>query len=495
MKKESGIHKGLSIGAYSILIIAMVLMLGTVLRYPENHLIPWQMLLGTAAGTVILLAAGAAWNKLYAAIGRRTPLYLAALAAFGILLYVVSLSRQGNENTLMDYTYVYNDAMNLAMGRELENTSYFLIYSNNLKPMLLLSVLFRIATGLGISLFHFVLFRNVMLVILVVWACGYLAEKEDTRWRFPILVAFGLLLPLWDMVSAFYTDSMSFGMGILTLALLKKAENAGKKWHRNLWTVLAAYTLVLAGTWKITAVIPVIACVIILLWQKISVDHHVVISFGVFALVLGIGLHFWSDSYEITKEAAVTANPVISWVALGMKEDGSWTNNREIVDRMYEFSTKKEKQEYCKEYIQENMAYFWNTDHLRKKAAYNFADGNIGASAFLNVEQNDGTLIWEMFSPWGKYYWRTSQYCFCYLTSLYVLLLLGMILNLRNIIKDQAPCALLMICQLGFLGIVVFLMFWEASARQLYNQMPGILLGSVLSIDLFWKNFSIKPRK
>ena len=167
----------------------------------------------------------------------------------------------------------------------------------------------------------------------------------------------------------------------------------------------------------------------------------------------------------------------------------------EFVDRMYEFSTKEEKQQYSVEYIRENKADFFNAEHLRKKASYNFANGNLGASAFLNVEQNDGTLIWEMFSPWGKYYWRTSQYCFCYLTSLYVLLLLGMILNLRNIIKDQAPCALLMICQLGFLGIVVFLMFWEASARQLYNQMPGILLGSVLSIDLFWKNFSIKPRK
>ena len=64
---------------------------------------------------------------------------------FGVLLYVVSLSRQGNENTLLDYTYVYRDALNLANGRELEDTNYFLTYSNNLKPMLLLSVLFRMA--------------------------------------------------------------------------------------------------------------------------------------------------------------------------------------------------------------------------------------------------------------------------------------------------------------------------------------------------------------
>ena len=59
-----------------------------------------------------------------------------------------------------------------------------------------------------------------------------------------------------------------------------------------------------------------------------------------------MALQLWANSYEITKEASETANPVISWVALGMKEDGSWTNNTEFVDHMYEFSTRQEKQQY-----------------------------------------------------------------------------------------------------------------------------------------------------
>ncbi len=496
MKRKGGIHKGVTIGAYSILILVMLLLLGTVLRYPENHLISWQMILGVTAGTVILLFAGALWNKIYAVIGRRNSLYMAALILFGMLLYLVSLSRRGNENTLVDYMYVYQDAMNLATGKDLENTNYFLTYSNNLKPMLLLSVLFRMALTMDVFPFYFVLLRNVILVLLVACACGYLAERDgDTRWRFPILLTFVLLLPLWEMTAAFYTDSMSFGMGILALAFLKKAGTCRKKQIRILWTMIAAAVAVLAGVWKITAVIPLIACAVILLWQKVSVDRRIVLLFGISAVVLGTVVHIWANTYEITRKAAVTANPVVSWVALGMKEDGSWTNNTEFVDRMYEFSTRQEKQQYSMEYIRENRSEFLNPEHLRKKAGYNFGNGNMGASAFLNVEQNDGTLLWEMFSPWGKYYWRTCQYCFCYLVSMYVLLLIGMILSLRNIIRDQEPPVMLMICQLGFIGIVVFLMFWEASGRQLYNQMPGILLGSVLSIAYFWKNLSRKPGK
>lgn len=474
----------------------MALLLAVVFRYPENHLISWQMMLGVAAGTVVLLAAGGLWNKVYSMTGKRTGLYLLALVLFGVLLYATSLSRQGNENTLMDYTYVYRDAMNLAIGEPLEYTDYFVTYSNNLKPMFLLSVWFRVATLFGIVPFHLVLLRNVLLVILVVWACGYLTEQNgDCRWRFPILLAFALLLPLWDMVSVFYTDSMSFGLGILTLAFLKKAGSVKMNKSRAMWSVLAGLTTVFAIAWKITVIIPLIACAMILLWQREKADHRVIVQYAVVAIVFGVGLQLWANSYEITRKAAYTANPVISWVALGMKEDGSWTNNTELVEQMYAFSTKQEKQHYCMEYIRENKADFLNAEHLRKKACYNFGNGNMGASAFLNVEQNDGTLIWEMFSPWGKYYWRTSQYCFCYLVSMYVLLWIGMIFSLRNVVKNQDPPALLMICQLSFAGIVVFLMFWEASGRQLYNQMPGILLGGVLSIDYFWKNLSLKAGK
>ena len=63
-------------------------------------------------------------------MGKKTVLYLMALAVFGVLLYITALSRQGNENTLVDYTYVYRDAMNLATGGKLEYTDYFVTYSN-----------------------------------------------------------------------------------------------------------------------------------------------------------------------------------------------------------------------------------------------------------------------------------------------------------------------------------------------------------------------------
>ena len=54
---------------------------------------------------------------------------------------------------------------------------------------------------------------------------------------------------------------------------------------------------------------------------------------------------------------------------------------------------------------------------------------------------------------------------------------------------------MLVICQLAFVGTLLFLMLWEANSRQLYNQMPGLLLGSVLSLAYFIDNISGKKRR
>ena len=41
-------------------------------------------------------------------------------------------------------------------------------------------------------------------------------------------------------------------------------------------------------------------------------------------------------------------------------------------------------------------------------------------------------------------------------------------------------------------GIYIFLMLWEANNRQMYNQMPGLILGAVLSLREILLNKPIK---
>lgn len=478
-------YRWLDLVAYAVLFAVVLTVLVLAIAHPDNHLIPWQMLLGTIVGTTVVVGAGILWSRFYDRLGRKTVAYVLCLAVYGIILYLISMNRQDNVYTLADYAQVYTAAESMANEGTIGNASYFRNYANNINPMLLLSLLFRIANTLHISQYHFVLGIQVLQMLSVIWACGYLCEREgDTRWRFPMFLAFVCLLPVWGLASVFYTDSMSFGLGILALAFLKKAAQQTKK-SRIFWIVSAAVSIVLGCNWKITSAIPVIAAVLVILWQRIRCRKKDSMLFLLCLLLFGLAMHAWTNSYEVTGQSKATANPLISWVALGMKEDGSWNNNKEFVYSLLERETTAEKKAYSLEYIRQNQSSFWEKQHLVRKICRNFANGNLGANEFLPAEDDDSVLLWAMFSPWGKYYWRTSQYCFCYLSTMYALLLLGIAACFVNLCKGKKIPPLLMICQLGFFGIFLFLMLWEANSRQLYNQMPGILLGAILSLQYF----------
>lgn len=106
----------------------------------------------------------------------------------------------------------------------------------------------------------------------------------------------------------------------------------------------------------------------------------------------------------------------------------------------------------------------------------------MGTKDFTYCALREHNPIWELFSPWGKYYWRTSQLCFCYLFSIYVCYLLGAVKTFYRILKKKAVPAVKAVADLALLGNMIFLMIWEANNRQLYNQIPVILLGGALNI-------------
>ena len=159
--KRNTIYRGVLTGIYIVFAIVLLSVVGITIRYPGNHLISWQMLFGTAALVILSLIGGIIWEKVYARLGKRTLLYIMALIGLGIALYLTSLGREQNAYTFADYSQVYSAAENLAEGRELTNSEYFLIYRNNLKPMLLLSLLFRIAQWAHLPRFPFLLWLSM----------------------------------------------------------------------------------------------------------------------------------------------------------------------------------------------------------------------------------------------------------------------------------------------------------------------------------------------
>lgn len=487
MKITSKISLSIWVFIYLLFTILMGLIIILSITSPQHNLFPWQMAAGTIAGTLFFIVIIWLWDKVPCErLKKSTCLYVILLILFGTSLYAMSCIGRNSPDSLIDYLHVWIAASELSEGHELTNEFYFLTYANNIKPMLYLSVLFRMAKLLHFQdPFYFVLFWSVCQMLTAVWSVGILAgntKEERKNYRIPILLMFVCTLPIWANIQAFYTDSMSFMMGVLALALARLGLESSSKRKAAMMMILAGVVAGIGISIKVTVFIPLLAGFIVFCFCRPSQKNRRYI--GLFSLIAIITLtltNFWAGSYEIWNKAKETGNPAINWVALGLKDNGDWTDNQEYVAYTCSLPTKEAKTAYALEYIRENHSEFWNITHLVKKIRCNFASGHFGTVNYTYTAIKEHNPIWEIFSPWGKYYWRTSQLCFCYIFSLYSCYMLGAFSSIYHLLKRKELSAIKAIADLSLLGIIIFLMIWEANNRQLYNQLPMIILGALIN--------------
>lgn len=63
------------------------------------------------------------------------------------------------------------------------------------------------------------------------------------------------------------------------------------------------------------------------------------------------------------------------------------------------------------------------------------------------------------------------------------LYLISLIAAIVGVIKKTETNRLLVVGYLAFVGMFLFLMIWEANNRQLFNQIPTMILTTTLSIE------------
>lgn len=476
--------------AYVLFIILTGIIIILSITGPQHNLFAWQMAIGTVLGTITLLAAFYLWDRILCRKRRQnTFVYLALFSLYGILLYVLSCIGRNSVGSLVDYAHLWNAALELSEGKDLTAEFYFATYANNIKPMLYLSALFRFARLLHLNdPFYLILFVSVLEVLSAVWGATVLAGNtpaERAEYRLPILLMFVFTLPIWANVQAFYTDSMSFATSVVALALFKLSLEATSMRKALLLSALSGVLTRLGMTVKITVLIPLIAGFLLFCFFRRSIRSWKLAAMFILCAIAAYGLtSLYAGNYAIWETAKETSEPIIDWIALGMKGDGSYGNNMEYIQYVITLPSKQEKTQYTLQYIWNNRSDFWNLTHLVQKFRCNFASGNLGTKDYTFDSVRAHNPLWELFSPWGKYYWRTSQLCFCYIFSIYNVYLLGAIISLYRLFQKQRLSSMKIIADLSMLGLIIFLMIWEANNRQLYNQVPIILLGAVLNIRL-----------
>lgn len=525
------IRRGLSFLFYILFLSSILWVMSVLIIQPMNNLIPGQMLVLELIFFAVILGGCILWRILYPRLERYEKwIYRGLLLFLGILLFLATYRKAAMANaTLIDYLFMYQTSRDFAAGIPFDagypTYAYLLEHQNNVIPMVMLGWLFRLGNSLKISGPVLTSILVSLQVVFTVWGIGYLVgwekiEKEpgdgeasgnqSLIWRIPTALLFFGFLPIWGYSTTFYTDTMSMGLSVIAMALLKlaymetvsikenvqalrdessqnrKYQTKAKYLKQILLTLLAAFFILMMYYWKMTGIISFVGMAIaFVVLDKHLLEKNKLKTAALFTCsLLFLYLLFQGifHSYDFYEESLTRRDPFTSWLVIGLGGDGSYFDNSWFPDELHKMENYEAKQNLVNDYLKEHWREAFDKNHLFSKVRRNFADGNLDMWEFVPAA-DDGTAYWQLFSPWGRYYWRVSQWNTCYLFWMLGMLMLGGIWNLMALLRGKEFSVVAMGSHIAFVGAFFFLMAFEANSRQLYNQLPFLMVGMMLAMD------------
>lgn len=470
---------------YAVFSCCMLFIVCVSFLKPLHYLVPWKMMMATAVFCALFLLFLAIWNKLPERFGT-SKILPAVLAAFQIILIWTVTLLHGKHLGVGDYFIVYQSASELADGTPLTYYNYFCVYGNNTLPMILLSGLIKISRIIHLPETILLLFVSTAILALVFFALFVLTKEFSEKIRIPMLLFFAVWLPVYVFAGTFYTDTLSFGMGIISLAFLKTAVEK-KKYY---FILPAALSAAWGFCFKITSVIPLIAAVIVFVFFGIpgkvekKDGKRIFVCMIVYLSLIGVlllGIKGVSSGIDVYRDSKNKSNPLTAWIGMGMSGNGSYVDNVEFSDEMNALATKDEKSELAKAYIKDHIAEAFSFSHNVAKTQYNYASGMFSCYDYTYPDEF-GSIMYKLLDPGGALFGRSCQFTFCLISIVYLSFLYGSIKAIVSLIKnrDKKVSEILsfpkVLADVSMFGTIVFLALWEANNRQLYNQLPILIL-------------------
>ena len=407
------------------------------------------------------------------------------LIIYGICLFALCVTDRTEPRG--DWGSVVQGAEYMAGLSDSMNWEYFAKCKNNMIPMLVIAQELKLGRLLGLSNPYWAgMFLNVIQVIATLICTFYVCRKAGRDSYAAGWLGMGMLaaaLPVVGHSRALYTDSLSLCFGILGFAIWLKADEEERKSGVRLLELAGAGLVWGAGcALKPTVVICVIAVILyVLLFREV---RNILENFIPVVLVAGIliAAGAWTDSLLDPELVESIGQPRFSyWIAIGLKGGGEWMSGEDYVNEMMSLYGMEAREDFTRQYIKENAYEFVNPSHIAAKIKTNFASGSLGSSDFMLSETSGGDFVWEWVSPHGMYFWRYNMICTSYFYFILLMLLLGCIGECRR--KEPVdPCVFVPV--ITCLGMMLYLMIFEANNRQLYNEFMWFVCGAVNGLVL-----------
>jgi len=384
-----------------------------------------------------------------------------------------------------DYGELYESSLGLISGGDVR-WSYFAMFKNNYLLLLLLALIRLPAYWIGFDGFYMIVVVSALCVTLT----ALLVFKILEHFNLPVyicflsLVVYALFLPLYGCTYAFYSDQATILFTVLPFYLVTSANDNKKGWWAVTKCILAGLFTCMAYWLKATAIIPMIAFLIVFMLTSLNRENArrlpiVIVAFVCFM----IGFEFiWRASPSSRMEDSHM--PLVHWIAIGSHGNGGFEENSDYAYIALATPTIEAKKDFALSYIKSNLSEMFSRAHILRKARHNFAAGFMGLSTYIYEEDSPAFPFLSAYGAYGGYTMMIATGMY------YLLLLFNIVGSVISVIrrKTDSTTVLGMTARLALFGLFVFLMFWEANNRQLYNHIPWLVItGMVTFSQLFAK--------
>ena len=360
---------------------------------------------------------------------------------------------------------------------------YLARFSNQWGFFLMLTGLFKLLALFGLEECLFVLAAiQALLYTAAMRAALLLARRlRGARGEIMMTVLLALCLPLYLAAAVLYTDTFSLPFVVFTLLCAQRVLDAQDGRRQLGWAMLCALSVLIGGQIKMTVAIALIAAVILWLLRLPTLRAVLLSALCAGVLALGTaGVHSAMLSGIIDPAVYAQQNtPLIHWVMMSIPTSdnpyGSSTGDYGITwgmmdegatheEVMASILTRMKDRIYTLRYPNRLL-----TAVLRKNACA-MGDGTYGMTEMLDDGPLRENAVSAVVLEGRPYYALYAAVCTGIAAAHMLLAALGTWRALRARDTRTALSAVAMV------GIILFLLLWEARGRYSFGFMPVLLL-------------------
>ena len=360
---------------------------------------------------------------------------------------------------------------------------YFAYFHNNWGGLILFRAVFGTAKLFGARDFFLVasLF-NSALSIATMYLTGSVCEKlTGIRGRMMAYFIFSISLPFYFIAPAFYTDSLTMVFPILIFRLYLAARGQGKLIKRLLIFALMGLAAGIGYGIKATVVIMLIAVIIDAVLDR---DFKRSIPMLPITVIMIVACTLAAQGIIIRHldrdEAEKLETPILHWVMMGTVGSGTYNRNEYAFTKSFEDPA--ERRSAVTERLALRLKSYDIGDYavlFTKKLDVDFGDGTYGLSDCLGCPHGDDNMLQSFLVKDGEHHAVYKHICTGILIALYIPHIASCVLD----VIGKPTARDLFAPRLAVLGLMLFLLFWEARWRYFSNFVPIIMVLSITGLE------------